>query len=132
REVALMLAIAVDEPDVPALVAAVIAEERELPRVGRPARRDTALGAGGELEELLSLDRCAVDLEVAGLVPGERDLVAARREIDRAERPVDVRRAGQVLDRDALEARADRLRRELPLRGDDVGRRVRQRRRGLV
>src|SRR5712691_10107166 len=94
REVALALAVARDEPDVPTLVAALVAQERELRGVRRPARRDAAFDrVRGELVDGRLFDWRAVDLEVAGLVPREGDLVAQWREIDRAEVPVDVRRA---------------------------------------
>ena len=100
----------IDHPDRPTFVATRVSKEGELLSIGRPARRHASLGAGGELIERLLLDGRAVDLEVAGLVPAERDLIALRREIDRAEIPVDVGRAHQIFDRDALEARAERPR----------------------
>src|SRR5690349_456714 len=110
REVALVLALAVDDPDVPALVAAAIAKERDRAAVRRPPGAHAPLGASRELEELVALDRRRVDLEVAGLVPRERDLVRLRRQVDGTEAPVDVGRAREVLDRVSLEAVADGLR----------------------
>ena len=129
RQIALLLARTVDQPDVPALVAAVVAEERELRSIGRPAGRHAPFGPSRELVERLLRDRRAVDLEVAGLVPAERDLVSRRREIDGAEAPVNVRRSDEVLDRQPPEAFAQWPRAVLPYHRDDVRRRIRDGRR---
>src|SRR5438132_9706881 len=112
RDVALGLAIAVDEPDVEPLVPTRVAKECELLRVRRPARRARPFLRVGQLVEALALDRRAVDLERPAAVPRERDLGAVRREIDAAPDVVDVRRPDEVLDRHPTKALADRSRLE--------------------
>src|SRR3984893_9892827 len=84
REIALMLAVAVHEPDVKTLVAAAIPQEREMLRVGSPARPDRSLVRPGQLEDPLSIERGAEDLKCARAVPRERDLAAIGREVDAA------------------------------------------------
>src|SRR2546428_4333274 len=91
REVAFMLAIAVDEPDVETLVPAAIPQEGDLFRVGRPPRPDRPLVRPGQLEDALALQRPAEDLERPRAVPRERDLAAVGRKIDPAPDVIDVR-----------------------------------------
>src|SRR5437867_2900735 len=129
REVALGLAVAVDEPDVEPLVPTRVAKESDLLRVRRPARRHRPLLRVGELVEALALDRRAVDLERPAAVPRERDLGAVRREIDTAPEVVDVRRADEVVDRHPTEALADRTRLVSESGRHDVGGRIRDGRR---
>src|SRR4029077_9944847 len=93
REVPLALAVAIDEPDIEPLVAAAVPEEGELLRVGRPARPDRTLVGPGQLEDTLSIERRAEDLERARPIPRERDLAAIGREVDAAPDVIDVRNA---------------------------------------
>src|SRR5256714_8333054 len=66
RQIALVLAVAVDQPDVETLVPAAIAHERELLRVWRPAGPDRSLVRLGQLEDALSVNPGAEDLERPG------------------------------------------------------------------
>src|SRR5437867_11602025 len=120
REVALMLAIAVDEPDVEALVPAAIPQEGDLLRVGRPPRPDRPLARPGQLEDALAVKGRAEDLERSRAVPRERDLGAVGRKIDPAPDVIDVGHARELLDREAAIAVSDGTRRHHRWRRLDV------------
>src|SRR5260221_14245558 len=62
RELALVLAVPIDDPDAEPLRAGPIAQERDLRPVGRPARRDAPRARFGELDDAIAGDRHGVDL----------------------------------------------------------------------
>ena len=77
-EVALVLAVAIDQPDIELLIPTAIAQEGELPRIRRPPRPDRSLLRVRQLEDALAVERHAVDLERPRAVPRERDLASVR------------------------------------------------------